>query len=276
MRRRLRALARRLERARPGLERRAARALAPALRVARLLGRLAAGLARVAAVALLRALAALERILRRAGAALARAATAGSRVLTQRRGACAVVVASAACLIVAQFAEYRGVEVGRPGYAGLPAVAAPPTVAGESAGDAHAYALLPLAVLAAALGVMALRPERRGLARIVIAIGLASIAVALLVDLPAGLDEGPQEARFAGAHAVLEEGFFAQLAAAAGLILGGLVYYARPCRIRINSFARAASALRRRLPRRGSSRARAARRRSRRRSAAGSAPASPR
>ena len=83
----------------------------------------------------------------------------------------------------------------------------------------------------------------------------------LLVDLPAGLDEGAQTSRFAGATAVLDDGFYAELAAAAGLVIGGLLYYARPCRIRINLSGRAASARRRRRRRRDSSRRRAARRR---------------
>ncbi len=51
---------------------------------------------------------------------------------------------------------------------------------------------------------MALRPERRGLGRVVVGLGLLSIAVILLVDLPAGLDDGAQASRFSGATAVLE------------------------------------------------------------------------
>ena len=94
---------------------------------------------------------------------------------------------------------YRSVEIGQPGYAGLPA-AAPPTVAAKTPVDVHSYVLIPIALLAAACAAtMALRPERRGLGRVVIALGLLSIAVILLVDLPAGLDEGAQAARFAGA-----------------------------------------------------------------------------
>ena len=50
--------------------------------------------------------------------------------------------------------------------------------------------------------------------------GLLALAVILLVDLPAGLDAGAQTSRFAGASAVLEDGFYAELAAAGGLVLG--------------------------------------------------------
>ena len=91
------------------------------------------------------------------------------------------------------------------------------------------------------------------------ALGAIGLAVVLLVDLPAGLDEGDAASRFSGATATLRDGFYVELAACVGLILGGLLYYARPCRTRINLYARVASALRRRPRRRASSRARATR-----------------
>lgn len=264
-----RAVARRLERMRPPLQRRLRRLATGALRVTKAVGRRL----RPVGVAVLRAFARGERGLRRGAAAATRMATRASVVVTPRRAAAGVILASAACLIVAQFVTYRGVEIGQPAYAGLPA-ATPPTVAEKSAGEAHAYLLIPVALFAAALAGLGLRTERRGLGRVVIGLGLLSIAVILLVDLPAGLDEGAQTSRFAGATAVLDNGFYAELAAAAGLVLGGLLYYARPCRIRINLSGRAASARRRRRRRRDSSPGRAARRRSPRRSGAASAPAS--
>jgi hypothetical protein len=237
-------------------------------------------------VFLLRRLAWLERRLLAASALVARAAKRAAAVFSLQRALCLLILASAALLIVAQFVEYRAVEIGQPGYAGLPA-AEPPTVGGEKAGEAHAYLLVPLALLAGALALAALRNERRrGLGRIVFALGAVALAVALLVDLPAGLDASAESVRFSGAEAVLYDGFYAEIAAAAGLMLGGALlvlapkaaarYHARPCRTRINLFARAASALRRRRRRRASSRARATRRGSRRRKGAVSAPASPR
>jgi hypothetical protein len=224
-------------------------------------------------VLLLRGFSRGERALRRTSAAAARTATLASASLTPRRAICGVVLASAACLIVAQFVTYRRVEIGQPGYAGLEA-AAPPTAGARTPIDAHSFILIPIALLAAAAGVAALGPKRRGLGRVVIALGLLSIAVILLVDLPAGLDEGALASRFAGATAVLDNGFYAQLAAAAGLVIGGLLYYARPCRIPINLSGRVASARRRRRRRRASSRRKAARRRLPRRSGEASAPAS--
>jgi hypothetical protein len=241
---------------------------------------------RPAGVFVLRRLAWLERRLLRSAARARRTATRASAVLTPQRGICLTIVASAGLLIAAQFVDYRAVEIGQPSYAGLPA-AAPPTVGARTAGAAHSYLLIPVALAAAVLALLAIRNERRrGLGRIVFLLGLLSLAVVLLVDLPAGLDAGAEAARFSGARAVLYDGFYAQIAAAAGLMLGGALlvlapkaaarYHARPCRTRTNLFARAASALRRRRRRRASSRGRATRRRSRRRKGAVSAPASPR
>lgn len=206
-----------------------------------------------------RGVAAAERAGRRAGRALVRAATVASRVVTPDRAAAAVLVAVGTLLVASQFIDYRGVEVGQPGYTGLPAAAEAPTVEVRTAGEAHSYLLVPLGALAAALGLLALRRERRGVGLVVAALGLLSLAVILLVDLPNGLDEGAQTSRFAGASAVLEDGFYAELAAAGGMVFAGLLYYARPCLIRISSSGRAASARRRRPRRRASSRARVAR-----------------
>ncbi len=264
-----RAVARRIEKLRPRLTRRLRRLRDTGKRLGSALGRRL----RPVGVLMLRAFAKGERLLRRAGTATTRGATRASAVVTPQRAIWAVVLASAICLVVSQFVTYRSVEIGQPGYAGLTA-AAPPTRGLKTAGEASSYVLIPIALLAAIAATLALRPTRRGLGRVVIALGLLSIAVILIVDLPAGLDASTQASRFAGATAVLEPGFYAQLAAAAGLVIGGLLYYARPCRIRINLSGRAASARRRRRRPRDSSRGRAARRPSPRRSGAASAPAS--
>lgn len=264
-----RALARRLEKAQPIIARRLRRVRAEAAKLARAAGRRL----RPVAVLVLRGFSRGERALRRLSATATRAATRASAVVTPQRAICAVIIASAVCLAVSQFISYRSIEIGQPGYSGLPS-AAPPTLGAKTAGEASSYALVVLAVLAALAGALALRPGRRGLARAVVVLGLVAVAVILLVDRPAGLDVGGQASRFAGATAVLEPAFYAQLAAAAGLVLGGLLYTARPCRIRINLSGRAASARRRRRRPRASSPARAARRLLPRRSAAVSAPAS--
>jgi hypothetical protein len=207
-----------------------------------------------------RGVAILERWLRRACAGAVRVTTAASAVITPQRGIGAVIVAAGVCLVISQFIDYRGVEIGQPGYAGLPALAKPPTVAVRTAGQAHSYLLVPLGLLAALVGLLAIRRDRRRVGLLAVGLGLLSLALILLVDLPHGLDAGAQTSRFSGATAVLEDGFYAELAAAAGLVLAGLLYYARPCRIRINSSGRAASARRRRRRPQASSRARVARR----------------
>jgi hypothetical protein len=259
----------RIEKLRPLLIGRLRQLRKTAVRIARGLGKRL----RPLGVLTLRAFSKGERWLRKASALATRAATRASAVLTPERAVCGVVLASAICLVVSQFISYRSVEIGQPGYAGLVS-AAPPTVASKTPAEAHSYLLIPIALFAALAAVLALRPGRRGLGRVVIALGLIGIAVILLVDLPAGLDEGALASRFAGATAVLDDGFWAQLAAAAGLVLGGLLYYARPCRIPINLSGRAASARRRRRRRQVSSRDRAARRPLPRRSGAASARAS--
>jgi hypothetical protein len=207
-----------------------------------------------------RGIALAEHWLRRGCAAAARAATAASGTITPQRGIGAVIFATGVCLVASQFIDYRGVEIGQAGYAGLGGVATPPTVGVKTAGQAHAYLLVPLGLLAALIGALAIRRDRRRLGLVATALGLLAGAVILLVDLPGGLDAGAQTSRFAGATAVLQDGFYAELAAAGGLVLAGLLYYARPCRIRTNSSGRAASARRRRPRRRASSPATVARR----------------
>lgn len=206
-----------------------------------------------------RAVWALERGVRRVCGMVARVATALSGVVTPARAAAVVLIAAGGLLVASQFIDYRAVEIGQPGYVGLPQVAKVPTVEARTAGAAHAYLLVPLGVLAIGIGFVALRREHRRLGLLVAFLGLISLAVILLIDLPHGLDAGAQTSRFAGAKAVLEDGFFAELAAAGGMVFVGLLYYARPCRIRISLSGRAASARRRRPRRRASSRARVAR-----------------
>jgi hypothetical protein len=251
-----RAVNRGLERAYPVLVRGTHHARSAAKRSAAVAGpRL-----RPVGVVLFRVIARGETAVRRTAAAAERLATRASAVVTPRRAIGTVIVAAGVCLVVSQFLDYRAVEIGQPGYAGLTSVARPPTVDVRTAGEAHAYLLVPLGLIAVALGAFAAVRERRLLGLTVAALGLVAIAAILLVDLPKGLDEGAQTSRFTGAEAVLEDGFYAELAAAAGLVLAGLLYYARPCRIRTNSSGRAASARRRRPRPPASSRATVARR----------------
>ncbi|HVO54857.1 MAG TPA: hypothetical protein VMT37_10645 [Solirubrobacterales bacterium] len=211
------------------------------------------------AAAFFRGLALAEAAVRRACRALAGAATAASAVLTPRRAAGGAIVAAGLLLVASQFVDYRGVQIGQPGYTGLPDVAAPPTVDVRTAGAAHAYLLVPVGLLVAVLGLLAARRSRPRLGLSVAGLGLLSVLLILLVDRPAGLDLGTQATRFSDASAVLDDGYYAELAAAGALVFCGLLYYARPCLIRISSSGRAASARRRRPRPPASSPARVAR-----------------
>jgi hypothetical protein len=204
-----------------------------------------------------------EAVLRAGGRIAARAATAAAGVLTPRRAIGLVIATAGALLVVSQFLDYHAVRiVAGPEYAYGIELAKAPTVDLRTAGQAHSYALVPVGLLAALLGLVLIarggRVGRRAALGAILA-GAASLAVILLIDLPHGLDVGAQSSRFAGASAVLEKGFSAELAAAGGMLLGGVLYYARPCLIRISLSGRAASARRRRPRRRASSRARVAR-----------------
>src|SRR5215218_3243459 len=116
------------------------------------------------------AVAAGERLVRRTCALLVWAATAASRILTPGRAAALAVIAAGALLVVSQFIDYRAVEIGQPGYAGLPGVANAPTVDVRSAGEAHAYLLVPVGLVAMLLGGLALRRESRRLGLVVAAL----------------------------------------------------------------------------------------------------------
>ena len=209
------------------------------------------------------ALALIEVTLRSLGRGAAGAATALAGVLTPRRGVGLTIAAAGGLLIVSQFLDYHGVQIGE--QVVLPGgiqTAPPPTIDLQTAGSAHSYVLVPVGAIVVALGLtIVLRGGRMGRLAALgsILAGAASLAVILLIDLPHGTDVGAQSSRFASASAVLERGFAAELAAAGGVVLGGVLYYARPCLIRISLSGRAASARRRRPRRRASSPGRVAR-----------------
>ena len=159
------------------------------------------------------------------GAALA----AATRALLRRRVTPLATVAFVGCaaavgLGVSQFFDYHGVAVDAPNYAGEVGVVAPAPVTGTaSAGSAHLWILLPVAVAAFAL-VVASYLGRTRLAGAVAVCGLLGVAVALAIDLPQGLDAGRAGLAFSGSDAELLQGFWAELACSATLMLcGGLL-----------------------------------------------------
>jgi hypothetical protein len=140
-----------------------------------------------------------------------------------------VGVCAAVGLGVSQFFDYHGVAVDAPDYAGeIGAIAPVPITDRHTAGSAHLWILLPIAALAVILMVAAYRGRPR-LAAGVAACGVIGIAVAVAIDLPQGLDVGTPGLAFNGTEARLLEGFWAEVACSAVLILCGglLAHYSR-------------------------------------------------
>jgi hypothetical protein len=174
-----------------------------------------------------------ETVVRWGGAVLLSAALivveATRRHVTPRSTVAFVGVAAAVGLGVAQFFDYHGVAVDAPDYAGeIGAIAPVPITDRQTAGSAHLWVLLPIAALAALLMVAAYRGRPR-LAGGVAICGLIGLAVALAIDLPQGLEVGRPGLAFTGTEAKLLEGFWAEVASSAVLILCGglLAHYSR-------------------------------------------------
>jgi hypothetical protein len=161
---------------------------------------------------------------RQARAGAAATADAAQRHVTPRSTVAFVGIAAAVGLGVAQFFDFHGVAVDAPEYAGeVGNTASVPIVATETAGSAHLWVLIPIAVAAIVLIVAAYRGERR-LAGAVALCGLLGLAVSLAIDLPQGLDAGRAGLAFSGSQAVLLQGFWAEVACSAVLVLcGGLL-----------------------------------------------------
>jgi hypothetical protein len=146
------------------------------------------------------------------------------RNVTPRSTVAFVGLAAAIGLGVSQFFDYHGVAVDAPNYAGEVGVTAPaPIVGTETAGSAHLWVLIPVAVAAIVLIVGAYCEETR-LAGAVTICGLLGLAVAIAIDLPQGLDAGRPGLAFSGAEAQLLQGFWAEVSCSAVLMFcGGLL-----------------------------------------------------
>ena len=145
-------------------------------------------------------------------------------------GVIAVALVAIGALAASHWLDYHEVTVGTDAYSGTVGDVAPaPVVESDVAGSAHAWLMLPLAALALIVLTIALTGRRKA-AALLIPIGLIVIAIALIVDVPKGLDEGTASVAYEGASARLLEGFWLQLAAAVCLIGCGLLLprYLRP------------------------------------------------
>jgi hypothetical protein len=166
-------------------------------------------------------------IRRRAAAGLASlsAITGGAlafaeRTLTPARGLALVALVAAISLGGSQFTDYRAVEVGAPEYESVEDVAPAPEL--DRRGPRSAHGAWVLAIAAASALVVALAVTRNWrLARLLIFLGAAAIAISLLVDAREGLREGTAGVAYQGAKAVLLGGFWVQLSAGVTLIVAG-------------------------------------------------------
>lgn len=160
-----------------------------------------------------------------AALALARRGLAiAARWLTPARAVAAVLVAAAILLGVSQFLDYREVRAGVPDYAEVEQVAPAPQVTGSTrtAGSAHAYLLLAVALATIVLVVLSYRGRWR-LSRMLLPLGLVTVAVAVLIDAPKGLDEGVIAIQFEGAEARLLAAFWVEVMTGVVIAVCGLL-----------------------------------------------------
>jgi hypothetical protein len=174
-----------------------------------------------------------ETVVRWGGAVILSAALivveATRRHVNPRSTVAFVGVCAAVGLGVSQFFDYHGVAVDAPDYAGeIGAIAPVPMTDRQTAGSAHLWILLPIAALAAVLMIAAYRGRTR-LAGGVAICGVIGLAIAIAIDLPQGLEVGRAGLAFNGTEARLLEGFWAEVACSAVLILCGglLAHYSR-------------------------------------------------
>lgn len=172
-------------------------------------------------------------VARRVGSVLTSAALivveATRRHVNPRSTVAFVGICAAVGLGVSQFFDYHGVAVDATAYSGkIGAVAPVPITGTETAGSAHLWLLLPVAALAAILLIAAYRGRPR-LAVAAAACGLVGVAIAIAIDLPQGLDVGRPGLAFNDTRAELLEGFWAEVASSAVLMLCGglLAHYSR-------------------------------------------------
>ena len=178
-------------------------------------------------------------------AASRRALRFAERQITPARAVAAVALSGLAALAISQWLDYSATSVGIDAYSGDIEVVAPaPQVDTAVAGSAHGWVMLPLAALGlAALGFALVR--NAAAARLMILVGIAAIAISLIVDAPKGLDEGEAAIAYQGVHASLLEGFWLQIVAGTVVIACGLLLprYLRSAPVRRGRADRAADRL---------------------------------
>jgi hypothetical protein len=132
------------------------------------------------------------------------------------------VVALAATIALggSQFGDYRAVEVGTPDYSHVEDVAQAPQVESAMPRSAHGVSVFAIAIACLFVTVFAVWRNWR-LARLLLFLGLAVVAINLFVDRPEGLRLGTAGEAYAGAHAVLLGPYWVQLFSGVTLAIVG-------------------------------------------------------
>lgn len=196
-----------------------------------------------------RLLAALSGLIARAIAGLGRALVAIDRVVTPRR---ALILVAGLATIVLGISQYKGlgsIEIGQPGYVGIEDLARAPAIDRTTPAGVHTRILVPvaaaglLAAVVLALGSFGTFTKRfqrfsRLASMVLVAIGLLTLAVALLIDLPDATDTTEAALAYAGVRARLLSGFWLELAAGFSLTLTGLALLLEPTAQRARSRSR--------------------------------------
>lgn len=191
-----------------------------------------------------RGLGVLRRLWIRLLVALGGAVRAADRVLTPHRALLVVAAAAAILLVIAQFKGLGAIEIGQPGYAGIEDLARAPTIDHTTPAGVHTRIMVPvavtalLAVIVIALG--SLRSQARRFSRwrrlasmVLITVGLLSLVVTLLIDLPRAMDTTDAELAYAEVSAVLLSGFWLELASGAALAITGFALLFEPSTNRV-------------------------------------------
>lgn len=144
----------------------------------------------------------------------------GERTVTPARGLAVVALAATITLGASQSGNYRAVEVGKPAYTKVEDVAQAPQVAKAMPRSAHGIWVFAIAVASLFVTVFAVWRNYR-LARLLLFLGLAVVAITLLTDRPEGLRLGTVGEAYAGAQAVLLGPFWVQLFSGATLAIVG-------------------------------------------------------
>ncbi|MBN8868228.1 MAG: hypothetical protein J0H98_11795 [Solirubrobacterales bacterium] len=166
-------------------------------------------------------------------AAVGRGVAVLDRVVTPHRALLLVGLIAAVLLGVSQYKGLGATEIGQPGYSGIEDLVRAPALDHTTPAGVHTRIFVPIAAIAfAAVLIIALGGRfarwRRIAAMTLTMIGLLTIAVALLVDLPDAKDVSELELAYAGVRAVLLSGFWLELAAGATLAVTGLALLLEP------------------------------------------------